>query len=378
MRRIWLAAAFAAVILTAVFFAEATLPEMVVAPETQPAAVPETTETVPETTEPPTLPPETLPPETLPPETEPEKTVFDYVPLYFQTDYPDVPFGNGTIATSGCGVTCLAMVATYLTDHEYTPPELAHHFGSYGENHIDRLNYGIEQMQLPYWHTYNAEETLQAVREGCVAIALMGETSIFTTEQHFIAITGMGEYGKFMVNDPMEANYTGSRHMKESFATGFSHIDLRAGFSGGWIFNKADMGPEPFLFDASLPQPRASRYEGYELSEEDIYTLACFVWAEAREETFETKQAVAEVVLNRVLSEEYPDTVWGILEETELSRALEPMTWVEEPGLEQYMAVDAAMYGPYILPEDICFYSDWEQGQEIWGVLGRYTFAKYR
>ena len=359
-------------ILAAVFWAESAVPEVVVVPETQPAEIPETVEPTVETTEAAILPPET----TLPPETEPEKVIFDYVPAYFQTDYPDVSYGSGTVATSGCGITCLAMIATYLTDQEYTPPQLAYHFGSYGENHIDRLNYGIEQMQLPCWHTYNVEETLQAVREGCVAIALMGETSIFTTEQHFIAITGMGEYGKFMVNDPMKANYTGSRHMKESFATGFSHIDLRAGFSGGWIFNKADMGSEPFLFDASLPQPRATRYAGYELTEEDLYTLACFAWAEAREEGPEVQQAVVEVVLNRIRSLEYPDTVWGVLEETELSRALEPMTWVEEPGLEQYLAVDAAMYGNYILPEDVCYYSEWEQGREIWGRLGKYTFAK--
>lgn len=377
MRRIWVACLLAALVLTAVFWAQTGKPDLVAAPETLPVTVPETRETtVP--TEAPTLPPETLPPETLPPETEPEKIRFDSVPLYFQTDYPDVPFGNGTIATSGCSITCLAMVATYLTDQEYTPPQLAHAFGSYGDSHMERLNYGIEQMQLPCRFTYNVEETLQAVRDGSVAIALMGETSIFTSSQHFIAITGMGEYGKFLVNDPLEANYTGSRHMKESFATGFSHIDLRAGFSGGWIFHKDDMPSDPFLFDGTLPEPRASRYEGYELTDEDIYTLACFVWAEAREEAPEVKQAVAEVMLNRIVSADYPDTLWGNLEETELGRALEAMEQMEEPGLEQYLAVDAAMYGPYILPEDICFFVQGETGTDPWGTLGSYSFFPSR
>ena len=377
MHRTWIAALVAIIILAAVFFAESKLPEVVVVSETQPAAVPETVETVPETTETLTLPPETLPPETLPPETVPETILYDYVPLYFQTDYPDVPFGKGTIATSGCSITCLAMVATYLTNQEYTPPQLAHYFGSYGETNIDRLNYGIEQMQLPCEYTYDVDATLQAVREGKVAIALMGETSIFTTSQHFIAITGMGEYGKFLVNDPMEANYTGSRHMKESFATGFSHIDLRAGFSGAWIFDKAAMPAELPDLEA-LPKPRTSRYEGYVLTDADIYTLACFSWAEAREEEPAVKQAVVEVVLNRVLSAEYPGTVQEVLADTELSRVLEVMSWVEEPGLEHYLAVDTAMYGPYILPADICFYSDWEKGREVWGQLGKYTFAKHR
>ena len=51
----------------------------------------------------------------------PEQEGYLQVPRYFQTDYPYIKFGNGTIATSGCSITCLAMVATYLTDHEYTP-----------------------------------------------------------------------------------------------------------------------------------------------------------------------------------------------------------------------------------------------------------------
>jgi hypothetical protein len=271
------------------------------------------------------------------------------------------------------------MVATYLTDQEYMPPQMAHHFGRYGKNNIERLDYGIAQMQLPYQRTEDVQEVLQAVREGKVAIALMGETSIFTTSQHFIAIVGMGEYGKFLVNDPMEANYTaGSRHMKESLATGFSHIDLRTGFSGAWIFDKEAMPSEPVDWEAAQPKPRTSRYEGYILTEEDIYTLACFSWAEARDQEPAVRQAVVEVVLNRILSDAYPGSVQEILTDTELSRALEMMSWVEEPELEFYLAVDAAMYGPYILPQDICFYSEWEKGQDIWGQLGKYIFARNR
>jgi hypothetical protein len=54
------------------------------------------------------------------------------------------------------------------------------------------------------------------------------------------------------------------------------------------------------------------------------------------------------------------------------------MKTVGEPGLDQYIAVDTAMYGPYILPQDICFYSAWEKGKEPWGQLGSFTFTKYR
>ena len=89
--------------------------------------IPVTTETVPET--------EAVP-ETTVPVVEEKKTI-DAVPLYYQTDYPYINFGNGTIATSGCSITCLAMVATYLTDQEYTPPQMAYHFGSFGKNIVE-------------------------------------------------------------------------------------------------------------------------------------------------------------------------------------------------------------------------------------------------
>lgn len=316
---------------------------------------------------------------TLPPETTlPEKVTVDTVPLYYQTDYPYIKFGNGTIATSGCSVTCLAMVATYMTDQEYTPPQMAYHFGNYGKTYIDRLDYGIAEMQLPYQRVEDVQEVLEAVRNGKVAIVMMDDESVFTTEQHFIVVAGMNG-NKFVVNDPLETNYIhASVPVKECYDNGFDDFYLMRGFSGGWIFDKKDMTPDSFRYDASMPEQKANRYEGYTLTEEDIYMLACFVYAEARNEAPEVKQAVAEVVLNRVMSDKYPSTVRKAINQTEFYRAAPAMKAVGEPGLDQYIAVDAAMYGPYVLPEDICFYSAWEKGEEEWGKLGSFTFYKNR
>ena len=61
------------------------------------------------------------------------------IPQYFQTDYPDQMYGCGTVASNGCGITCVAMVATYLTGHTYTPDELARYFGGKADNNIARL-----------------------------------------------------------------------------------------------------------------------------------------------------------------------------------------------------------------------------------------------
>ena len=74
----------------------------------------------------------------------PEPISYQEVPLYLQTDYPDNMYGSGTIANNGCSVTCLAMVASYLTEHEYLPDELARYFGGSAENNIARLEKGAE------------------------------------------------------------------------------------------------------------------------------------------------------------------------------------------------------------------------------------------
>ena len=346
-------------------------PKQEIPVETLPVA---TEQTVPETTQPETKPVE----ETTAPVVE-EKTTIDAVPLYYQTDYPYIKFGNGTIATSGCSITCLAMVSSYMTDQEYTPPQMAYHFGSYGKTNIARLDYGITEMMLPYDRVSDVQKVLQAVKEGKIAIVMMDDESVFTNEQHFIVIAGMNEAGKFVVHDPLETNYLNADvPVRNCYDNGFDDFYLMRGFSGGWIFDKEDMKDVYFRYDASMPEQQENRYEGYTLTGEDIYTLACFVYAEARDEAPEVQQAVAEVVLNRVVSSDYPDTVHKVIYQTELYRAVNIMKHVNEPDIEQYMAVDAAMFGPYILPEDICFYSAWEKGKEPWGQLGSFTFTKYR
>lgn len=296
------------------------------------------------------------------------------VPQYFQTDYPYIKFGNGTIATSGCSMTCLAMVATYLTQQEYTPDQLAYHFGSYGKNNIERLEYGIEQMRLPCDRIDDCQVILRALEEGKVAIIMVNSQSVFTQAQHFIVLAGMTEDGKILVNDPNRYTHSGDVYLEAGYAGGFEDYDILRGFSNGWIFDKAAMPEEPFLFDATKPEQEENRYDGYELPEEDIYVLACFAWAEAREQPEEVQQAVLEVVLNRLMSEDFPNTVHGVIYGTEFYRATSQMARVDEPDLAQYRAVTAAMYGPYILPAEVLYYSPEPTTGDVWGQVGDYVF----
>ena len=145
-----------------------------VPPETAATTVP-TEETVPEETAAET----TLPEETIPVETEAPKVTIDAVPHYHQSEYPDIRYGNGTIATSGSSVAAMAMVATYMTDHVYTPAEIADYAVQYGGSHYKRLEKVSDLMQIPWKRALNVNEALKAVREGKIAIALMGSRSVF-------------------------------------------------------------------------------------------------------------------------------------------------------------------------------------------------------
>ena len=40
-----------------------------------------------------------------------------------QNNYPDIPYGDGTVASSGCGLCSACMVVENLTGQSFTPAE---------------------------------------------------------------------------------------------------------------------------------------------------------------------------------------------------------------------------------------------------------------
>ena len=312
--------------------------------------------------------------ETQIPETEPTvpRVRYDRIPNYYQTDYPYIKYGNGTIATSGCSMTCLAMVASYLTDHAYMPDELSYHFGSYGKNNIERLEYGSEQLGLPYEKVFDWRLVRSALAEGKVIIAMVDEGSQFTTAQHFIVLTGLNADNKITVNDPIKTNYDHS-YLKTRFEKGFEDYDLIGGLSGAWIYDKSAVPENMVLFDASLPEQPETRYTGYNLPDEDVYTLACYASVVGAGKSEYLQQAILETVLNRMFSEEYPNTVDDLLKRTELRISNEKMAYAD-PHSESYRAVAAAMYGPYMLPMDVLHFTKGSVKGDVWGELEGFTF----
>ena len=336
---------------------------------------------------------ETLPAETIPAETVPEETTesvtpepapeepepaeilryYQEVPLYFQTDYPEVMYGSGSVATSGCSVTCLAMVATYLTGHEYYPDELARYFGGRAANNIDRLEYGSTVMQLPFKRAVNIHETMEALQEGKIAIVLMESNSLFTTGQHFIILAGLTEDGKIIVNDPNEANYS-KWDLEKAFRYGFEEKDILLGYSGAWIYDRSAMPEEPFLYSEPEPVRGEPRYPDIHLTLEEIRLLARVVWVEAQGECAEGQQAVAEVVLNRLASDNFPDTLYSVIYSEGQFRSV-PYLDDAKPYQAQYEAIERAIYGPYVLPEEVVHFATYKTNKNVWGQIGGHIFC---
>lgn len=323
-------------------------------------ALPEPTETVPVVTEP------------EPVSVENERTHYDAVPNFYETDYPDIRYGTGSFAENGSGITSVAMVASYLTGYEYRPDQLAQWFASYTGNQIQTLEHISEELRLPCQRAENFHVARQALRDGKVVIALMGSSSVFTTGQHFIVLTGINEAGKITVNDPNRNNYE-LWNLQKSFAEGFREGDILCGYQGAWIYDPAQMPEEPFHYEDPAPA-EGPRYPDLTVSDEDTELLAKLIWAEAQGEPFEGQQAIAEVVINRVAADNFPGTVHDVLYAPDQFKAIGQI-YAAKPTHVQYEAIRRALYGPHVVPEDVVFFSTGAVNENVWGTIGKHTFC---
>ena len=115
----------------------------------------------------------------------------------------------------------------------------------------------------------------------------------------------------------------------------------------------------PVIAVEVTPEP-IPRYAAVDMSEDERQELAGIVNLEAGNQCAKGQQAVVEVVLNRVISPEFPDTVHDVLHQGEDTARPQFSTIgnlaLAEPVAAQYEAIDAALYGPSILPEDVVFF----------------------
>lgn len=128
------------------------------------------------------------------------------------------------------------------------------------------------------------------------------------------------------------------------------------------------------------PEELENRYAEFYFSDEDVYILACLVYHEARGECFEGQVAVVEVVLNRMLSDYFPDTVEEVVFQKygdvwQFSPA--PYLYSAEPTEEQYLAVHTAIEErEHILSEDTVYFSTAPYNESVDTIIGNHYFCK--
>lgn len=124
---------------------------------------------------------------------------------------------------------------------------------------------------------------------------------------------------------------------------------------------------------------RVARYAYIDISDEEMEELAAIVYLEAGNQCFEGQQAVAEVVLNRVVNYAFPNTVSEVLHQGEHTDVPQFSTIYHLGAAEvtqtQYDAINAALYGDSILPLDVVFFSRAGENDRVWGKIGDHVFC---
>ncbi len=161
---------------------------------------------------------------------------FPEVPLYLQQDYPKTMYGGFKITTNGCGITTFAMVASYLTDNELTPPEMCERYGRYSHaNGTDGMIFNIESAVLGFYlreKTYDPRVAKAALEDGHLVVSIQ-HPGYWTRGGHYIACESINDEGLVQVRDSNIYNYFRVRtHVDDTH----KWSNITAAGSGYWIF----------------------------------------------------------------------------------------------------------------------------------------------
>ena len=157
--------------------------------------------------------------------------------VYYDQGAYNYPYGDDTIAYSGCGPTCFAMVASTLTGKTITPIDAVKWCGNkyYVDNVGTRWDYfaaASNQFGVKLVTDYDSSQfdsVITALKQGKYVISSQS-AGIFTRGGHFIVLAGVTSAGKIIVYDPNGGNhYVG---------TAFTRGDITASGTHYWVFDK--------------------------------------------------------------------------------------------------------------------------------------------
>ena len=169
---------------------------------------------------------------------------FDKAPLYFQQDYPNTMYGNFSLVTYGCGVTTMSMLASYMTDEEWTPPEMCALYGKYctdkGTAHamftevpVDRGFYAVERV-------FTWKEALAALEEGHVVVTLQRD-GYWTRGGHYLLLHNLIETEDGTKVQVWDSNLYNYKRL-DGHTVGYFDLDTIPGNARAyWVYQKKVM-----------------------------------------------------------------------------------------------------------------------------------------
>lgn len=162
---------------------------------------------------------------------------FPEIPLYLQQDYPGTMYGYFELRTNGCGITTMAMVASYLADDELTPPEMCARFGKYSlKGGTDAALFEREPALMGFYvenKTYDPDEAVEAMKNGRIVVTLE-RGGYWTGGGHYLALEKyFEEDDTVQVRDSNIYNYG---KLKNHMIDRHTWYSVLANACGYWIF----------------------------------------------------------------------------------------------------------------------------------------------
>lgn len=112
----------------------------------------------------------------------------------------------------------------------------------------------------------------------------------------------------------------------------------------------------------------------------NVELLAGIIWQEARGESDRGQQAVGEVVMNRVRSPRFPDTIWGVYSQVNKKTGVKQFSGFGEkldPTDKERRNARLVLEGRTdILPADVVYFSTTAQNGRVWGRIGGHVFCR--